>query len=74
VGGDEFGALLVDCDDADLRTIAQRLRDALPHAGGCSIGIARFSPTDDANALMLRADAALYSDKAAGARSAPLVA
>jgi diguanylate cyclase (GGDEF)-like protein len=80
VGGDEF-AVLLPCDDADR---AVKLADTLIHALsapyrldddrevqiGASVGIA-FAPTDgeDGEALLARADLALYAAKNAGKRT-----
>ena len=66
IGGDEFGVLLPNCAAADLDAIAERLKGALWHDAGCGVGTAVWRPGDGAAALMRRADAALYADKANG--------
>jgi diguanylate cyclase (GGDEF)-like protein/PAS domain S-box-containing protein len=67
-GGDEFAVLLPDCDAASAAIVAERLHAAIPHAAGCGVGIAVWDGEEDGDALMARADEALYEDKAAGAR------
>ena len=77
LGGDEFGILLVDCDIADARTIAERLLerigrvrfswDGRVYEVGASIGIARLDAETPLSAdVMSRADVACYAAKAAG--------
>ncbi|MFD1732859.1 EAL domain-containing protein [Deinococcus malanensis] len=78
-GGDEFVILLPELRDAlDAARVAQGLQDALAHpfeVDGftldmrCSVGISLY-PTDgqDAEALLLAADTAMYQAKAAGKR------
>jgi two-component system cell cycle response regulator len=66
-GGEEFLVLLPDTDGADALTLAEdlraRLADELPVT--VSIGVAEREG-DAANALVARADAALYEAKSAG--------
>jgi diguanylate cyclase (GGDEF)-like protein len=76
-GGEEFLALLVGCDPAQALVAAERLRLAVfnkteLHPGAdqrltISIGVATASAADrSADALLARADAALYLAKAGG--------
>jgi len=74
-GGDEFVALIDDCDDDTALEVAERLRDSLskPYdiAGrdvvvSASIGLARPGVDDDAESALRNADLALYRAKANG--------
>lgn len=65
-GGDEFAALMPECDTDDARSICERLCAALPEGQSTSIGIARWDGLEDANALLARADQALYEAKQSG--------
>jgi diguanylate cyclase (GGDEF)-like protein/PAS domain S-box-containing protein len=62
-GGDEFAALLPDCPLVEADAVAARLKDAVPAGGGVSVGIAVWDGLEPADALVRRADAALYADK-----------
>ncbi|HWC43297.1 MAG TPA: diguanylate cyclase [Actinomycetota bacterium] len=64
-GGEEFAILLPDCGLDDAMEIAGRLRTAQPE-GTCSLGVARWDGREDVNALIARADRALYAAKEAG--------
>lgn len=81
LGGEEFGALLIQNDEHGARAVAERLHDALRRtcvaapsgAAVCftvSMGLAHCTPgesgPDSVEELMRRADAALYLAKAAG--------
>lgn len=76
LGGEEFLAVLPDADEAAAHQVAERMRAAvaaapLPRAEGAlpytvSIGVAGVRPGDTTDALIARADAALYRAKAAG--------
>lgn len=77
LGGDEFGILLVDCDVADARMIADRLIEKIGRVRfswsgriyeiGASVGVARLdAETPLAADVMSRADVACYAAKAAG--------
>lgn len=63
-GGDEFAVLLPGCADQDRELVAEKLRGAIRHAPGCGVGIALWDGRESAAALLHRADAALYADKA----------
>jgi diguanylate cyclase (GGDEF)-like protein len=66
VGGEEFGALLSDCTLEQALAIAERLRAAIPAGRSVSVGIASWDGFEGADALVARADRALYAAKAAG--------
>jgi diguanylate cyclase (GGDEF)-like protein len=67
-GGDEFVVLLPDTQQAGARRVAARLQSSTPPPLGVSVGIAVSEPADTRDALVRRADEALYVDKAAGRR------
>jgi diguanylate cyclase (GGDEF)-like protein len=64
-GGEEFAILLPDCELDAAMEIAERLRTAQPE-GTCSIGVADWDGRQDGDALLARADRALYAAKADG--------
>ena len=65
-GGEEFLVVLPQCElDAAVAT-ADRLRKALPAGETCSAGVALWDGEESAEALVARADAALYSAKSRG--------
>ncbi len=76
VGGEEFAVLLAGADAAAARTMAERLREAVAARqvavkGGevavtISIGVATMAGSDEPDALMGAADAALYRAKERG--------
>jgi diguanylate cyclase (GGDEF)-like protein len=75
IGGDEFGILLENSDDSAAQETAARLIDqisacevlyegeALPL--GVAIGVSMIAADDTAEAIMDRADEAMYARKAA---------
>ncbi len=70
-GGEEFVALLPDTDTAQALAVAERIRVSAcvdAHLPRCSvsIGVATALPQDTLDALINRADAALYGAKAQG--------
>ena len=75
LGGDEFGILLEHADQAIAEDTAARLveriagcdftHDGAPLPLSVAIGIGIISPNDDAEAVMARADHAMYRKKAA---------
>ena len=75
-GGDEFSVLMSDLDEpADAGILAQKLVDVMEVpflidgstvSTGISIGIALYEPDTDAEALLSRADVALYRSKSEG--------
>jgi diguanylate cyclase (GGDEF)-like protein len=83
IGGDEFTLLLRNIPDATVaRNVADRLLGSVVApfelegrevALGLSVGIALTSPGVTADALLARADAALYDVKRAGGNEASVV-
>lgn len=75
IGGDEFGVLLENADEASARETAARLIDLIAgceivHEGlslamSVAIGVGMIAPTDTAEAVMARADEEMYRRKAA---------
>ena len=65
IGGDEFVALLPECDEEAARHILDRLRLAVPDGQSCSIGFASWDGHESINDLRKRADDALYTAKSA---------
>jgi diguanylate cyclase (GGDEF)-like protein len=65
-GGDEFAALMPECDLGDAEGICERLCGALPEGRTTSIGLAKWNGLEDAESLLARADAALYEAKQSG--------
>lgn len=66
LGGEEFGLLLFDCDLAAAVSVTDRLRDLVTHDQTCSLGMAVRHRDEPLDAVMARADRALYNAKAAG--------
>jgi len=76
LGGEEFAALLPDCDDAQAREAAERVRRAFAADAGhataadcaptVSIGIAIYRGAETLAALLARADRAVYRAKDQG--------
>ena len=58
--------LLPDCPPRYAETVMERIRDATPQGHGCSAGIAYWDGEEIAEALVARADDALYNAKRAG--------
>jgi diguanylate cyclase (GGDEF)-like protein len=65
-GGEEFAIVLPGCTGGAAATVAGDLRGALPDGVTCSIGVATWDGAEDADALIARADAALYRAKCQG--------
>ncbi len=65
-GGDEFAMLLPDCPAEYGEIVLERIRTAIPPGSSCSAGIAYWDGRESAEALLARADAALYEAKRAG--------
>ena len=66
LGGDEFALLLPDCDLEYAEGIVARLQDVTPggeQGVGCSAGLVRWESGESADAVIARADAALYAAK-----------
>jgi diguanylate cyclase (GGDEF)-like protein len=66
LGGDEFALLLPDCNTANALEVVERLRLRIPGKETCSAGIASHEPGMRPEALVARADTALYEAKTAG--------
>ncbi len=64
LGGDEFAVLLPNCDAEQAAGVSRLLRVATPHEQGVAVGVAQWDGTEHPGALLARADAALYADKA----------
>jgi diguanylate cyclase (GGDEF)-like protein/PAS domain S-box-containing protein len=65
-GGDEFVVMMPDSTLAQAQAVAERLRYALGSGPTVSIGIAEWDGEETPDALIERADAALYEAKDAG--------
>ncbi len=76
LGGEEIAVLLTDCDLAGAMVVAERLRRRafdlrIPAENervklSCSFGVSAWRPGDSVDALLKRADIALYEAKASG--------
>lgn len=66
IGGDEFAVLLPRCDAAHAHTVLMRMARATPLGQTCSGGVAQWDGVEDADALLRRADLALYRAKRGG--------
>jgi diguanylate cyclase (GGDEF)-like protein len=65
-GGEEFALLVHGCDAGEALSLIDRLRRSTPGGQTCSVGIAEWDGSEDADALLRRADAALYEAKRNG--------
>lgn len=65
-GGEEFAVVLEGSDGGGAVAAIERLRAATPDGQTCSGGIAIWDGREDAEALVRRADRALYAAKEAG--------
>ena len=74
VGGEEFGLLLLDRATHTASEVVDRLRSHVTHNQTCSAGIAIREPEESADAVVDRADAALYQAKARGRNQLALAA
>jgi diguanylate cyclase (GGDEF)-like protein len=68
-GGDEFAVLMPDCSLDNARVVMQRVGRATPGGQSSSAGIACWNGHESADALIARADEALYAAKRARATS-----
>ena len=66
VGGEEFAVMLPGCPPVDASIIIERLRSATPQEQTCSAGVADWDGVEEPDALMARADTALYEAKRGG--------
>jgi diguanylate cyclase (GGDEF)-like protein len=69
-GGDEFLLLLPDCPLDEARSVVARLRASTPPGLTCSVGITSSVGDEDVEAVLGRADSALYEAKRGGRDSA----
>ncbi|GEK47518.1 hypothetical protein HPA02_18010 [Bisbaumannia pacifica] len=65
-GGEEFVVVLPDTDDEACLAVLERLRQRVPYGQTCSAGFARYRPGESPDALIQRADQALYQAKQLG--------
>ena len=65
-GGEEFALALPDCELPEALEVAERIRAAVTSGQTCSVGLAQWTRRESAEALMARADRALYEAKRAG--------
>jgi diguanylate cyclase (GGDEF)-like protein len=66
IGGEEFAVLLPGCDAEHAHSVLGRMTRAMPGGLTCSGGVAEWNGFEDADALLRRADRALYSAKRSG--------
>jgi diguanylate cyclase (GGDEF)-like protein len=66
LGGDEFGALLMDTSDGQALAAVDRLKQITPELGCFSAGFAAWEGGQSLDELLRRADVALYSAKTHG--------
>ena len=66
LGGEEFGLLLIECDATRANDVIERLRGLVYYEQTCSVGFAHRRAGESADAVMARADAALYEAKTSG--------
>ena len=65
-GGEEFALILPGCAMPEAYALVERLRSVTPERESCSAGLAEWDGMETAEALVGRADAALYRAKRAG--------
>jgi diguanylate cyclase (GGDEF)-like protein len=65
-GGEEFAVVLPSCPIDHAVALIERVRGATPAGQTCSAGVAAWDGEEPADALVARADAALYAAKNAG--------
>jgi diguanylate cyclase (GGDEF)-like protein len=66
LGGDEFAVLLRECGLDAAAAVATRMCRSIPSDATCSAGVAIWDGVEPADALLARADGALYRAKAHG--------
>jgi diguanylate cyclase (GGDEF)-like protein len=66
LGGEEFGLLLFECDLDCAADVTERLRGLVTCNQTCSVGLAMRRLEEPVDAVLARADRALYDAKAAG--------
>ena len=65
-GGEEFAVLLPDCPLDEAQTVIERLRSGTPNGQTVSAGVAEWNRYESADAMIDRADFALYKAKRDG--------
>jgi diguanylate cyclase (GGDEF)-like protein len=65
-GGEEFGLLLPNCSVEDACEVVERVRAAITEGQTCSAGVASWDGSEPPEALLRRADEALYQAKDRG--------
>ncbi|MDQ3608902.1 MAG: sensor domain-containing diguanylate cyclase [Actinomycetota bacterium] len=65
-GGEEFGLVMPGCDLDAAEALVERLRGAIPDSVTCSAGLVAWDGLEAADALVARADGALYAAKHTG--------
>lgn len=65
-GGEEFAAALAGCDLPAAISLVDALRGGIPAGCTASAGLAVWDGAEDSDALLARADAALYAAKSSG--------
>jgi diguanylate cyclase (GGDEF)-like protein len=66
IGGEEFAVLLPGCEAAHAHSVLVRMARATPSGLTCSGGVAEWDGIEEADALVRRADLALYRAKRSG--------
>jgi diguanylate cyclase (GGDEF)-like protein len=66
LGGEEFGVLIFSADREAIARTVERIRAQVPREETCSAGIAFREPGESTEALITRADQALYEAKTSG--------
>ena len=65
-GGEEFAVLLPDCELDEAMTVIERMREVTPDGETASAGVAQWNRYETGEALLDRADLALYGAKQDG--------
>jgi diguanylate cyclase (GGDEF)-like protein len=65
-GGEEFAVVLPDCDLGEAMAVVERLRTSMPGERTSSAGVALWNGVEGPDALLGRADEALYHAKRSG--------
>ena len=65
-GGEEFAVVLPDCEIVEAMSVIERLREVTPEDQTVSAGVAQWNRYESAEALLDRADLALYKAKRGG--------